>query len=155
MSIDKEKLKALANEAVKEWQDWFEAGKQWPMPNRALCRMQGEATAQVVLNLIYEAERSKEDASTAASLLDKRIREYRILAKEVDNLRSEIVSLQDSYSQISENYNKASFACDELRKDAERYRWLRSDKVDLEQFNIAAHEAFDGLIDEAMSKERP
>lgn len=41
-----------------------------------------------------------------------------------------------------------------LRKDAERYRWLRSDTVDLEQFIKAAHAAFDGLVDEAMAKER-
>lgn len=40
-----------------------------------------------------------------------------------------------------------------LRKDAERYRWLRSDTVDLEQFNKAAHSAFDGLVDEARARE--
>ncbi|EKT4454416.1 hypothetical protein QEM35_000270 [Pseudomonas putida] len=57
MTIDKEKLKSLAEAAIKQHQEWVAAGEPWPVWNRYLMELYGTANPAVILALLAEIER--------------------------------------------------------------------------------------------------
>jgi hypothetical protein len=56
MSIDIQKLKALAENAIEQHDRWVAAGEPWPMWNVRLLEMQAAANPGAVLELIAEIE---------------------------------------------------------------------------------------------------
>ena len=54
MSIDKEKLKALAESAKEQREEWEAAGKPWPIWNTRMYEMHSAATPETILTLIAE-----------------------------------------------------------------------------------------------------
>ncbi|ORL58092.1 hypothetical protein [Pseudomonas putida] len=56
MTIDKEKLKALAEAAIKQHQEWVAAGEPWPVWNSYLMELYGAANPATILALLAEIE---------------------------------------------------------------------------------------------------
>lgn len=130
MTIDKEKLKALAERAVDDY----------PLFDHSMAY-----AAPAVMTLLVEIERLEELASSDRDRVMAVIGQYANIEAERDQLKAE---------------NEA------LRKDAERYRWLRlgmgkaivvvpdNDRsCDCELFEVLLESEVDQSVDAAMSKE--
>jgi len=76
------------------------------------------------------------------------------LIAEIDRLKSDLRESEDLVEHLQDKRTELQREVETLRKDAERYRWLRQD--DLVQFQISkthSEEAMDRAIDAAMDKE--
>lgn len=126
MTIDKEKLKALAERAITSNPP---GGDGNPFPALAI-------RAVDVLALIAEIEQLALRLSKSAEELFKARKDDFHLVNERDQLKAE---------------NEA------LRKDAQRYRWLRDDAgyCDTRDIPGMAPARMDAFIDAAMTKEEP
>ena len=136
MTIDKQKLKALAEALIKATDDWQEReqdnelGDLWDVADDNFTEA---CTPSIVLTLLAEIEQ-----------------------------------LRDAHEQVCTNYNRVSFVAEErgedrdrlkaeneaLRKDAERYRWLRMPWQEQRQVKAwTSLEVMDENIDAAMARE--
>ncbi|MDG6439125.1 hypothetical protein QIT82_gp56 [Pseudomonas phage psageK9] len=64
MTVDIEKLEALAEAAIDQEKRWKDAGEPWPIWNKCLLEMQAAANPAAVLELIAELKQAGEDNVT-------------------------------------------------------------------------------------------
>lgn len=138
MTIDKAQLKALANEAQGQRLDWIEAGKPWPAWNSRLIELQEKLEPRTVLALLAEIERLTEQRDEARQLRDKLGDRYDDAMSEIAGLRTGfeaqndvIAGLKAEKEALRDGANFRAIQslrqdCEELRKDAERYRFVRN-----------------------------
>ncbi|MBI6727695.1 hypothetical protein YA0032_05970 [Pseudomonas amygdali] len=62
MTVDIEKLEALAEAAIDQEKRWKDAGEPWPIWNKCLLEMQASANPAAVLELIAELRDAKDAA---------------------------------------------------------------------------------------------
>lgn len=143
MSVDKEKLKSLAEAAISELN---ECGKRWPQDDDwfepELCsdemRYVKAASPDTVLALLAEIDRLKRALQEEEGRTNMSSRAHRVVSDKRDSVERERDQLK------AEN--------EALRKDAERYRWLREFTV--KTLPVAgALDSLDRQIDAAMAKE--
>ena len=84
--------------------------------------------------------------------------ELAAMTAEVEILQNNVESLERDKATISAAFNSANDECAELRKDAERYRWLRSFGIGNKPWpqelssQVFTNDDFDEAINAAMEK---
>lgn len=151
MTIDKEKLQALAQAAISEGQQY---GERWPqdddwfepeLVSAALAYVKG-ASPETILEMLWEieylelemrgVERVKAELAAKLGCADEPRWKWMLMGAD---------GLLDERDQLKAE-NEA------LRKDAERYRWLR--RYTVKSLPVAgALDSLDSQIDAVMAKE--
>ena len=118
-----------------------------------------EAAREGVLALIAENERLAADCSSMRSSLKayaattkKLVKDGSKAARERDQLRAEIAGLKTGYQAYEQVNAELKAEVDGLRKDAERYRFLRNGLDGLDLSCADTMEEIDALIDAAIGK---
>lgn len=108
------------------------------------------ACPETILALIAENERLREDPGMRAirSLRD----DCADLMTERDQLKAEIAGLRTGYQAYERVNAELKAECEALRKDAERYRFLRNGPDGFDLSSADTMEEVDALIDAAMGK---
>lgn len=184
MAIDKEKLKALAK-ASEEWseeigeREWYAEGTfKKPFFSPCDAKFISSTSPTTVLALLAEIERLDRESQNLSNQLGNCDRERRAFRDERDQLRAENLRLRtdieswrltvEAERRIKrvttdelEHLKGPGFAAElaALRKDADRYRWLRDEEYlhNWAQVHVCDEprraEITDAAIDAAMGKE--
>lgn len=135
MTIDKAQLKALAEALLKATDAWHEneqdneLGDMWHVADDNFTEA---CTPTAVLALLAEIERLEAAAFSISGAGGME------LIAERDKLRAELAGLRTGYDAQNE-------VIAGLRKDAERYRWLRDKSESVHQFFLSTPIYFTGV----------
>lgn len=119
-------------------------------------------TATDMLEMLAEIERLEGQVRLSKTAIEMAVQgvvgrglnDYIAVSMERDQLKAELAGLKTGYEAYERVNAELRAECEGLRKDAERYRWLKVDDVDRDHlYTSTLGVEMDAAIDAAMSKE--